>query len=330
MNNESLQTNVSTQQQTPGSSSNVSPSNETQVVCEDGVCYRKPSESEPSNTPSPTETEQEKQDKIKKAMKLIEEKRIERVKEEKRLEVEREIQRRQEGQKIVDLKKWKEDQEMEQIKQERLKDKQDAKAARQRVLDQIEEDKKERASRFGASAEAKAAPNTQPVTKPTPQASNTSRIQFKKPDGETEVITFDCDMLFADLHAFVKADILHGSVIDFTLAMSFPRREFSQDDFDKTLTQLSLTPSAVLLIIVGKKPSTYSPGNKSTGNVLPTQTDGRLTSMLYALFVGLFSPVVALFGYMKNYFTKPPVAGESANEAGKRKRNEELLIANDA
>lgn len=263
-------------------------------------------------------------------MKLIEEKRIERIKEEQRLEKEREIQRRKEGQQIVDLKKIKEDQEMKQFKEDRMKDKQDAKAARQRVLDQIEQDKKERAQRFGTSTkqtEPKVSPTTPPVTTPTTQAANTSRIQFKKPDGDTEVVTFDSDMIFSDLHLFVKNDILHGSVKDFTLAMSFPRREYSQVDFDKTLTELNLTPSAVLLILVGKK-STFSPGKSR--NVLPTQTDGSMTSMLYALFIGLFSPVVALFSYVRNYFSRPPITGESPNEAGKRKRNEDLLAANDA
>lgn len=296
------------------------------VVCEDGVCYKNPKEPEsPAVTP---ETEAEKQEKIQKAMKLIEQKRIERVQEEKRLEKEREIQRRKEGQTLLEFKAMMEDQEMKQIKEDRLKEKTQAKADRQRVLDQIEQDKKERAARFGnqsSPTEPKPTAPTPPAsTSPSTAAPNSARIQFKKPDGQSEIVTFDSDMLFADVHSFVKNDILHGSVKEFTLVTAFPRREFSETDFDKTLLHLKLTPASVLLIIPGKKSSSGPSG------VLPTQTDGSLISMLQALVMGLFSPVMALFAYLKTFATRSPTQEENANDAGKRKRNEDILAPNDA
>lgn len=309
---------------------------DSEIVCEGDVCYVKPKEAEPSDdqvaqlsSPSKNETEEEKQEKVKKALKLIEQKRIERVKEEARLEKEREIQRRKEGQALQDLKKWQEDSEIKQLKDDRIKEKAEAKAARQRVLDQIEQDKKERAARFATSpvtpTEAKpvaTTPPTQPVSN-----SNTARIQFKKPDGETEIVTFDSDMLFCDVHAYVKDDILQGTIKEFILAQAFPRKEFSQVDFDKTLAALGLTPSAVLLIIPGKK----SVSSSVPSSVLPTQSDGGLLAMLSTVVMGMLSPVWALLGYLRNLVAGNPAAEvESANEAGKRKRNEELLMANDA
>lgn len=341
--NSVLNNETSQQQQKAQSSSapqepaSAKPIDESEVVCEGGVCYKKPKEAESPvdqtaqpSSPSKVETEEEKQEKIKKALMLIEQKRIERVKEEARLEKEREITRRKEGQALQDLKKWQEDSEIKQLKDDRIKEKAEAKAARQRVLDQIEQDKKERAARFATSpvtpTEAKpvdTSPPKQPVSN-----SNTARIQFKKPDGETEIVTFDSDMLFADLHAYVKDDILQGtSIKEFILAQAFPRKEFSQIDFDKTLASLGLTPSAVLLIIPGKK----SVSTSGPSSVLPTQTDGGLFAMLSTVVLGMLSPVWALVGYLRNLVAGNPAAPvESANEAGKRKRNEELLMANDA
>lgn len=299
-------------------------------VTQEGVRFVRPMESSdpPQQQASAPETEDERQEKIKKAMKLIEQKRIEKIKEEQRLEKEKEIQRRKEGQDLITLQKWKEDQEIKQIKDEQKREKDEAKAARQRVLDQIEQDKKERAKRFGnqsSTSEQKTTPVTLPAATSPTAVPNSSRIQFKKPNGETEIVTFDSGMLFADLHVFVKNDILQGSLKEFILATAFPRREFSQEDFTKTLADLNLTPTAVLLIIAGKKPTS------GPSSVLPTQTDGSLFNMLGAIIFGIFSPVMALFGYLKNLVAsrnQEPV--ESANEAGKRKRNEELLAPNEA
>ena len=308
---------------------------DSEVVCEDAVCYKKPKTPEMSDAPpSPekNETEEEKQEKIKKAMKLIEQKRIERIKEEQSLEKEKEVQRRKEGQDLVTLKKWKEDQELKQIKEDQLRDKNEAKAARQRVLDQIEQDKKERAQRFAMQQGANDAKPAKPPTPttPSPVSSDTARIQFKKPSGESEIVTFDSSMLFTDLHVFVKNEILQGLVKEFTLATAFPRREFSQVDFEKTLQDLNLTPTSTMLIIPGKKSVKFAPS--ATTNVLPTQTDGSFFSMMSALFFGLMTPVMALFTYLKGYIMRgnQGEAGENASEAGKRKRNEDILTPNDA
>lgn len=324
----------SQQQQTAGQESSAASSkpDNTEIICDGDTCYRKEKEPELASTSSEsptdsTDTEAEKQEKIKKAMKLIEQKRIERVQEEQRLEKEKEVQRRKEGQQVQDLKKWQSDQELKQLKEDRLKDKQDAKAARQRVLDLIAEDKKERAQRFGMQGPSTPAePKPSPVT-PTEAVPNSARIQFKKPDGEIEVVTFDSDLLFSDLHLFVKNGVLHGTMKDFSLALTFPRREFTNLDFDKTLANLNLTPSAVLLILP-KRPTSIN--TKRPDSILPTQTDGSLMSMLGALVVGLFSPVMALFAYLKTFVMRNQEPVESANEAGKRKRNEEVLAPNDA
>lgn len=321
---------------------------ESEIVCDGDVCYRKEKKSEevPETSEStdkgslgeapttPEETEEQRQEKIKHALKLIEEKRIARVKEEQRLEKEREIQRRKEGQEVQKLKKWQDETEMKNLQDERKRVKLEEKAARQRVLDQIEQDKKERAQRFQMTQSSVESPTTeQPKTAPAPTTTppNSTKIQFKLPNGDSEVVTFESTMLFADVHAYVKSDVLQGSnITDFTLATTFPRREFTTADFDKTLLDHNLVPSSVILVIISKGKTT---SNKLTpSSVLPTKTDGSVFDMIGALFMGIFSPVFALFAYVGRIFSgnRNNVEVNEESDVGKRKRNEDILTPNDA
>ncbi|KAG5678513.1 hypothetical protein PVAND_008180 [Polypedilum vanderplanki] len=311
------------------------------IVCDGDRCYKIESdqassskETESTEKKSEEESEEEKQEKVKRALKLIEEKRIERIKEEQRLEKEREIRRRQEGQQLQNLKKWQDEQEMLKLQDERKREKLAAAEARKRVLQQIEEDKKERARRFNSTPPTNEEPTkkveTIPQTSATTIPPNSARIQFKKPDGGSEIVTFDSNIPFADLHAFVKTDILNGTNIkEFTLATTFPRCEFSQTDFNKTLIELNLAPSSVILIIPGKRTATNNNNNANT--ILPTQTDGSMLSMVGALIMGLFSPVFALFTYLKNFIFRSQNSNEEeSSNYGLQKRNEETLAPNDA
>lgn len=329
-----------------------------EIVCEGDVCYRK--ESAPKETKKEVieetekevteeETEEQRQEKIRHAMKIIGEKRAERIKEEEKLEREREIKRRKEGQEIQRLKEWQNEQELKQLKDERMKEKQEAKLARQRVLDQIAQDKKERAQRFQqfSSESAPTSSNQTKEQQQSPQPTvppNSTRIQFKKPDGDSEIVTFDSDMLFADVHAFVKNDLLQGTNIkNFSLATTFPRYEFTEEDFNKTLIDLKLVPSSVILIIPKAKVSTVHhlipsgsavSGGGSGGSVLP-QNNGNFFDMISALIMGLFSPVFALFAYVGRLIggnrNNNNIDGNDENvDRGKRKKNEEILTPNDA
>lgn len=274
---------------------------------------------------SAQDSEKEKEEMMKKAMKLIEQKRTERINEEKKFERERELKRRKEGQAVIDIKKLKDDQDMKNIMDERRKEKQESDAARARVKSLIAADKAERAAKFGASVESNPPSPDSPVL-PSPVVEvvppNSARIQFRKPDGESQSHIFEAKSLFSDLHSFVKNTVLVGcNVKDFTLAITFPTREFTSADFGKTLLELQLAPSSVLLIIPGKK-TTFIPGATSS---MSQTSGGGLTGMMQSLFMTLvYAPMVALFSYIKNIFN-------SAREgAGVDKRNEDILTPNDA
>lgn len=273
------------------------------------------------------DTEDEKREKMEKARKIIEERRVARIKEEQQQEREREIQRRKEGQNVQNFKKQQGDLEMKQLREEQLRAKQVEKAARQRILDQIEQDKRDRALKFASPTtsvdnsqqnQTKVTPTTS-APQPTTSNSDQAKIQFKNPNGECEIVNFDSDIAFADLYEFVKSDLLKGVPQDFVLATSFPRREFCKEDFAKTLRELNLTPSSVILIIFGRKPT--APARKPTS--VQTQSGGGFYEMMSSVFFGVLTPILAFFAFLKGYFTRAVTDG-SADDAGKRKRNEAL------
>lgn len=286
---------------------------------------------------SSNDTEDEKREKLEKARKLIEERRVAKVKEEQRLEREREIQRRKDGQEVQNLKKWQEDQELKQLKEERMRAKLEEKAARQKILDQIEQDKRDRALKFAQPGSTEKPPTvtTPPAARPTSLSdAKQTRIQFKNPNGDSEIVNFDTDMLFADLYAFVKSDLLKGSSQEFVLATAFPRHEFSQVDFNKTLLELNLAPSSVILIIFGKpppQPSSHPIAAASSSSVQPQSGagGGGLMDMISSLFFGVVTPILAFFTFLRGFFTRA-LTGGGVDEAGKRKRDEEQLTPNEA
>ena len=274
---------------------------------------------------STKESEKEKEEMMKKAMKIIEQKRTERIQEEKKVERERELKRRKEGQAVIDMKKLKDDQDMKNIMDERRKEKQEADAAKARVKSLIAADKAERLAKFGASVESNPpSPDSPVLSSPIVEMAppNSARIQFRKPDGENQSNIFEAKSLFSDLHKFVKNTVLVGcNVKDFALATTFPTREFTQADFAKTLLELELAPSSVLLIIPAKKVS-FIPGATSS---MSQTSSGGLTGMMQSLFMTMvYGPMIALYSYIKNMFN-------SAREgAGVDKRNEDILTPNDA
>ncbi|KAG2033839.1 ubiquitin-related domain-containing protein [Suillus americanus] len=149
--------------------------------------------------------------------------------------------------------------EAEQKRREKLEDAK-AKAA---VKAQIEADKKARAER---AAREKALRDGQPIidgpasasTTPAVTASSSSgtsgkdfketRLQIRMATGGTPyTTTLPSDATLREVAEFVAAQTLTVDVETVTFAQHFPRKTFSRDQFSKTLRELGLTPSAVLI-----------------------------------------------------------------------------------
>lgn len=130
--------------------------------------------------------------------------------------------------------------------------------------------------------------------------------------------TFNASDKFQALRTYVADSVVRGSIKDYTLASTFPRKEYSADDNDKTMSELDLTPSAVILIL---------PSDKSR-NPLPLVAGAiRPIGMVNSLFWGAFNQLLSIFNYLKRLIWRQ---GNDNNETGAQKRaNEETLSAND-
>ncbi|XP_059613095.1 UBX domain-containing protein 4 isoform X2 [Phlebotomus argentipes] len=266
--------------------------------CAGGVCRRVETENPPKPEARP---EMSAEEKLNRAKEMLEKKRKEKEAEEARAEREKEIQRRRQGQDVASLKKWQEEQEIKQLREDRMKEKKEAAEARKKILEQIEQDKLERAQRF-----APVVPKSPPLAPmeehnyAAADNSDTSRIQFKTPSGGTEIHVFASTDQFATVHSFVQTELLSGSgITDFALATTFPRKEFSQEHYSQTLSELRLTPTAVLLIL--PRGRGVSGGGVGSTQVATTSAGRTAIHFFTSLFWSFFTPVMSVLSYMRNW-----------------------------
>lgn len=205
---------------------------------------------------------------------------------------------------------------MKQLKEDRKKERLADQEARRRILDQIEQDRRERANKFvpstGADSEEPATNSPQMTPVQNLNRSEFTRIQFKKPDGETSVNTFKSSDKFLEVRNYVHNNLLLGTGIrDFVLATSFPRREFTPTDHTETLTDLALVPSAVLLIIPTLKSFDASTSVSSASR--------GFIAFIYAILQNLMIPFNSVFNYIGNYFSPR----NNATTGAQKRSNEE-------
>ena len=74
-----------------------------------------------------------------------------------------------------------------------------------------------------------------------------TRIQFKLPLGNHIIGTFDATTAFGNLRPYVIQNAQLSSK-HFSMSTIFPKRDFTSVDDNKTLSELELVPSAVILI----------------------------------------------------------------------------------
>lgn len=150
--------------------------------------------------------------------------------------------------------------EAEQKRREKLEDAK-AKAA---VKAQIEADKKARAERTAREKalrdgqpiiDAPASASTTPAVTASSSSGGTSGKDFKETrlqirmatEGTPYTTTLPSDATLREVAEFLAAQTLVIDVETVTFAQHFPRKTFSRDQFSKTLRELGLTPSAVLI-----------------------------------------------------------------------------------
>ncbi|KDN42782.1 hypothetical protein RSAG8_06536, partial [Rhizoctonia solani AG-8 WAC10335] len=208
-------------------------------------------------------TEEEKKQKLAELRQRMEEKRAAKAAEEAKEARANELIRRKGGQDIGSIKEDLQLKEAEKEARQRKQDKVDDAKAKAAVRAQIEADKKVRAEKAakekalregreyqqppvsgvgGATSTSAAAPGAKSSESPT------TRLQIRLASGGAPLTTtLTSDSTLHEVALFVESQNPAISSQNVTFSTTFPRKVFSRADFTRTLKELDLVPSAVLM-----------------------------------------------------------------------------------
>ncbi|KAH8023051.1 hypothetical protein HPB51_010835 [Rhipicephalus microplus] len=247
--------------------------------------------------PSDTATLEER---VERAKRLVEERRLQKIKEEEEAVRQSEIKRRRVARELQMAQESREDQQRRELARQRAQDKEEERKHRERIQAQIAQDRADRAEKYhkekAEEEQLKRQRETQRLLEQQQKAvqeaaarSQVARIQFRLPDGSSAAHTFDAAATLQDLHDYV-VETVQPSFSNFTLSTTFPRREFTQEQYQSSLRELELAPSAVILVVPVSTPSVVVPAAVSkSGASLMNLLWSLLTpfGVIWSLFVGL-------------------------------------------
>ncbi|XP_034042218.1 UBX domain-containing protein 4 isoform X2 [Thalassophryne amazonica] len=249
--------------------------------------------------------------KVERLTKKLEERREQRKKGEEESELRKEIERRKLGKDMLDFKRKQEEEKNRRLLEERNREKAEEKAARERVKQQIALDRAERAARYAqkqeedkaskqAALQARQLEQEAKKEAVLRERSVTTRIQFRLPDGSSFTNQFPSQSRLEEARQFAvqKLENRYGN---FSLATVFPRREFVNEDFSKTLLELELTPSASIIVL---------PSGKAANSVVQSSGGG-----IWAVLSTILYPLLAVSRFLSTFLfaTPPPPAAPRGN-----------------
>lgn len=234
------------------------------------------------------------EEKIERAKQLLEIQKKRQQEEEERKEREREIERRKMGRDVQKMRQKQQELEVKQAHEERLKEKAEEAAAREKVRQQIAQDKLERKQKELALQQQvqQQQPVEQPKARtPLPVDATVTRIQFRLPSGNPHMGQFSPTSTLRTLRTYV-AENINLPFRQFAMSTSFPRRDLTNEDNDKTLLELELVPTAVILILPLKN-----------NNTATTVTSTQDVSFLSRFIWSFFAPVIGIYNYLMGFFS---------------------------
>jgi len=199
-------------------------------------------------------TEEEKREQLAKIEEKLKAKRVEREEREKAEALDRERLRIKSGKDMIEARRKIQDQEMLKMVEQRKREKAEEKAVRERVKAQIEADRLARKAKDAgvppnsmdqAASSTPAAPLTPRPAAPKKDHTH-ARLQMRLIDGSAVTETFDAKEQLAAVRLFVQ--MKQGVDVPFSLMTSFPKKMFTEEDYEKPLDVLGLVPTAVLIV----------------------------------------------------------------------------------
>jgi len=199
-------------------------------------------------------TEEEKKEKLAKLEELRVKKRAERLVKEAEEAKAKEKARVESGKDMGQIRAALEEQEIRKLAQLRRMEKEEEKKAKARVLAQIEADKAARkaekeASKAGATKAAAAATVTAPPAQPAVKKDYTeAKLQIRQANGQAIVHSFGVKEPLAAVRLYVEMNRTDGGAGPVKFMTNFPKKVFADDDYENTLENLGLVPTAVLMV----------------------------------------------------------------------------------
>ncbi|GBO98424.1 UBX domain-containing protein 1 [Eumeta japonica] len=193
-------------------------------------------------------TEEEKRAQLALLEERMKQKRKEREEREKAEALERERLRIKSGKDLQDAKLRLQEQEMKKLVEQRRRDKIEDQKARERVKAQIEADRQARKLAVTGEKPPTPAPAPPPInSNPTPKISyDQARIQLRLPDGRTLSQTFGAKEQLAAVRLYLQMNATEFSQEgSFKLMTTFPKKIFTEDDFEKPLELLDSSTRGV-------------------------------------------------------------------------------------
>ncbi|KAG0224727.1 ubiquitin-related domain-containing protein [Mortierella sp. GBAus27b] len=197
-------------------------------------------------------TEEEKKAQLLELKQRLADKRAAKALAEKEEQKSAERIRRKAGQDLTEAKAKLEEKEMKKMVEQKRREKDEEKLAKAKIKAQIEADKAERARKkqessaaSAAAAQAAAAAATSAASSSAPKVYTEAKLQIRQPEGQQPIVhTFQASDKLRVVYDFVRG---HREG-EFKLTTTFPRRILEGDDLDKTLNELQLVPSSVLVV----------------------------------------------------------------------------------
>uniref|UniRef100_A0A023GCR8 UBX domain-containing protein 4 n=1 Tax=Amblyomma triste TaxID=251400 RepID=A0A023GCR8_AMBTT len=240
------------------------------------------------------------EDRVERAKRLVEERRLQKMKEEEAAVKQSELERRRVAREMQLAQQAREDHERREWARKRAQEKEEERKHRERIQAQIAQDRADRAERYQQEKtqeeQRKREREAQRLLEQQQRAaqeaaarSQVARIQFRLPDGLLTAHTFDADATLEDLHNYV-VETVQPSFSSFTLSTTFPRREFTREQYRSTLRELELAPSAVILVVPVSTPSVVVPAALNNSGASLLKLVWSLLApfgVIWSLFVGL-------------------------------------------
>ena len=176
--------------------------------------------------------------------KLAEKRKFDKIKEEQE-EKERESQRRREGKETLELKRQRDSSERIKMIEEQRRKAEDEKRRKERVLEMIKEDRANQEARFAMISELASPENEEPPQVATEYSDNVRVMIRGLPDPLNMSLSNDCTL--DDVIARIEEEY-PDTMLNHRLIVSLPHREFSQEDCQKSLVDLGLSPSTILTL----------------------------------------------------------------------------------